>query len=61
MTSIRVRAPIDVYPPEYTVEFYSVGGDGLWMLLENGRVVSFHWWKWQARRAARQARKQVTA
>lgn len=59
MTSIRVRPPIDKTPPEYTVEWFGIGGDGLWMVLENGRERSFHTFKWQARREARRLRKTV--
>jgi hypothetical protein len=59
VSSFRVRQPIAKSPPEFTVEFYSIGGDGLWMVLENGRVVSWHWWKWQARLAARRLRGRV--
>jgi hypothetical protein len=56
MSSLRVRPPDNFQPPLFTVAFYSVGGDGLWMVLENGRERSWHSWKWQAQLAARKAR-----
>jgi hypothetical protein len=55
MTSIRVRPPIYVYPLQWTIERYQAGGDGSWLVLCNGNVVSVHTWKWQARLALRRA------
>lgn len=52
--SIRIREPIEKEPPEFTVEWYSVGGDGAWMVLENGNIRSFHNSKRKAKRIARQ-------
>ena len=58
MTSFRVRPPIDKTPPEYTVEWYSAYiGEGMWMVLKNGREHSFHTFRWQARREARRLTK----
>ena len=56
MTTLRIRARIDADPPEWTIEWYGVMGDGCWMLLRNGQVFSFHTYKWQARLARRSLR-----
>ena len=51
MTTIRIRPPSD--DGRLTIEWYGGAGDGAWMLLLGGRVVSTHTWKWQARLARR--------
>jgi hypothetical protein len=51
MTTIRVREPSN--DGRLTIEWYAVMGDGAWMLLDGGNIVSIHDWKWQARLARR--------
>jgi hypothetical protein len=59
MPTIRIREPIQHDPPEWTIEWYGVYGDGCWMLLRDGMIVSLHDYKWLARLARRRAIKEA--